>query len=104
VLEERLFARSGVKRGFRRLPEPDWARLAREMKRPGVNLTVLWDEYRAVLPDNYGYSRFCDLFRMFERRLSPTMRQSHAAGDKAFVDFSGKTLPIVDRRTRRSRA
>ena len=37
--------------------------------------------------------------RVFERRLSPTTRQSHSAGDKAFVDFSGKTLAIVDRRT-----
>ena len=38
---------------------------------------VLWEEYRAVHPDGYGYSRFCDLFREFERRLSPTMRQDH---------------------------
>ena len=42
------------------------------------------------------YSRFCDLFREFERRLSPVMRQHHAAGDKLFVDYSGKKVPIVD--------
>lgn len=44
----------------------------------------------------YGYSRFCDLFRSFERRLSPTMRQEHAADDKVFVDYSGKKISIVD--------
>ncbi|MER8608963.1 IS21 family transposase, partial [Mesorhizobium sp. M1233] len=44
-------------------------------------------------------SRFCDLFRGFERRLTPTMRQVHVAGDKVFVDYSGKKLPIVDRKT-----
>jgi len=95
-LEQRLFARSGVKSGFRRRAEPDWTAFARELKRPGVNLMVLWEEYRAADPDGYGYSRFCDLYREFERRLSPVMRQHHVAGDKGFVDYSGKKLGIVD--------
>lgn len=101
VLEQRLFlfAHAGVRRGFRRRREPDWASLACELKRPGVNLMVLWKEYRAVHPEGYGYSRFCDLFREFERRLSPTMRQDHPAGDKVFVDYSGKKIMIVDRAT-----
>jgi transposase len=60
---------------------------------------VLWEEYRAVHPEGYGYSRFCDLFREFDRRLSPTMRQDHPAGDKVFVDYSGKKIMIVDRET-----
>nr|WP_249812042.1 MULTISPECIES: hypothetical protein [unclassified Bradyrhizobium] len=60
---------------------------------------VLSEEYRAVHPGGYGYSRFCDLFREFERRLSPTMRQDHPAGDKVFVDYSGKKIMIVDRAT-----
>ena len=96
VLEQRLFARAGVRPGVRRRVEPDWSPLAREAKRPGVNLMVLWEEYREVHPDGYGYSRFCDLFREFERRLSPVMRQHHVAGDKLFVDYSGKKVPIVD--------
>jgi transposase len=99
VLEQRLFARAGARRGFRRRAEPDWASLACELKRPGVNLTVLWEEYREAHPDGYGYSRFCDLYRAFERRLSPVMRQHHAAGDKVFVDYSSKKLAIVDAAT-----
>ena len=47
-LEQSLFARTGTKAGFRRRSEPDWALLAREIKRPGVNLSVLWEEYRQV--------------------------------------------------------
>jgi transposase len=47
-LEERLFAASGPRPGTRRRLEPDWAALVREMKRPGVNLTVLWEECRAA--------------------------------------------------------
>ena len=66
------------------------------MKRPGVNLSILWEEYDAVHPQGYGYSRFCELYRDFERRLSPTMRQTHVAGHKAFVDYSGKKVPIAD--------
>ena len=41
VLEQRLFARADVKQGMRRLPEPDWPCVIREMRRSGVNLTVL---------------------------------------------------------------
>lgn len=96
VLEQRLFARAGFKPGVRRRAEPDWAALAREIKRPGVNLMILWEEYRQIHPDGYGYSRFCELYREFELRLSPNMRQHHVAGDKVFVDFSGKKIDIVD--------
>ena len=53
----------------------------------------------SIHPQGYGYSRFCDLLRGFQRRLSPTMRQEHVAGDKVFVDYSGKKLGIVDART-----
>ena len=74
-LVARLFVNAGVVRRARFHAEPDWAALARELKRPGVNLMVLWEEYRDGHPDGYGYSRFCDLFREFERRLSPVMRQ-----------------------------
>jgi len=48
ALEQRLFPHAGAKRGFRRRTEPDWGSLACELKRPGVNLMVLWEEYRAV--------------------------------------------------------
>ena len=59
-------------------------------------MMILWEEYREVHPEGYGYSRFCDLLRGFERRLTPVMRQHHVAGDKAFVDYSGKRIGIVD--------
>ena len=61
ALETRLFGRAGVTQGQRRRAEPDWAALARELKRPGVTMSILWEEYREVHPEGYGYSRFCDL-------------------------------------------
>jgi hypothetical protein len=42
LLEQRLFSRGGSKPSSRRRAEPDWAVLARELKRRGVNLVVLW--------------------------------------------------------------
>jgi transposase len=96
ALEQLLFPAPSSKPGARRYPEADWPALVRELKRPGVSLLILWEEYNAVHPQGYSYSRFCELLREFERRLSPTMRQTHVAGHKAFVDYSGKKVPIVD--------
>jgi transposase len=98
VLEARLFARvgGGVGAGARKRPEPDWGELVRELRRPAVTMVILWDEYRKVWPGGYGYSRFCELLRAFQQRLSPVMRQHHVAGDKVFVDYSGKRLAISD--------
>jgi transposase len=45
-----------------------------------VTLQLLWEEHRAAHSDGHGYSRFCELYRAWEWRLSPTMRQSHIAG------------------------
>ena len=99
-LEARLYGPAGVKPGRRKLPEPDWALVARELKRKHVTLQVLWEEYYAANPDGYRYSRWCDLFRRWEGRLPLVMRQSHAGGEKLFVDYAGDTVPVVvNRRT-----
>ena len=66
-----------------------------ELKRKHVTLTIVWDEYIAREPDGYRYSRFCELYRGWEARLSVTMRQSHRAGEKLFVDYAGDTVPVV---------
>jgi transposase len=67
----------------------------RELKRKHVTLSILWEEYIASEPDGYRYSRFCELYRAWESRLSVTMRQSHAAGDRLFVDYAGDGVPVV---------
>ena len=59
ALELKLFGRAGVSTGQRRRVEPDWAEFARELKRPGVTMTILWEEYREAHPGGYGCSRFC---------------------------------------------
>jgi transposase len=80
-------------------PQPDWPTIHRELKRPGVTLQLLWGEHRAAHPDGYGYSRFCELYRAWECRLSPTMRQTHVAGERMFVDYAGTTMDVIDAAT-----
>ena len=79
-------------------PMPDWAWVHRELRRPDVTLALLWEEYRAGAPDGFGYSWYCDLYRAWTGRLKPTMRQTHIAGEKLFVDFAGRTSEVVDGR------
>ncbi|WP_157223616.1 IS21 family transposase [Rhodovulum sp. PH10] len=98
ALERRLYP-PPVMGATEQRPQPDWATIHRELRRAGVTLQVLWEEHRAVHPDGYGYSRFCELYRAWEGRLSPTMRQSHVAGERLFVDYAGTTLEVVDAAT-----
>ena len=49
----------------------------------------------AAEPDGYPYSRWCELYRAWEGRLSPTMRQAHPAGERMFVDYAGQTVDLV---------
>jgi hypothetical protein len=104
VLEGQLFTAAGKKQGHRRRTEPEWAAVHRELKRKHVTLQILWDEYIEQNPDGYRYSRFCELYRGWASRISVTMRQTHAGGDKLFVDYAGDAVPvIIDRLTGKSR-
>jgi transposase len=95
ALERRLYGASPAAAKDRR-PQPDWARVHRELKRAGVTLQLLWEEHRAAYPDGHGYSRFCELYQDWKGRLSPTMRQTHVAGERLFVDYAGTTLEVID--------
>lgn len=80
-------------------PLPNCADLHNELKRKGVTLMLLWEEYIAEHPQGYRYSYFCELYRHWARKLKISMRQVHKAGEKLFVDYAGHTLPIVDKQT-----
>ena len=80
-------------------PLPDWNSIAHELRRKGVTLSLLWEEYRGVHSDGYGYSRFCELFQEYSGAVDPRMHQVHKAGEKLFVDYAGLTMPVTDRST-----
>src|SRR3954470_11857363 len=77
-------------------PVPGWTHVHAELRRRGVTLLLLWEEYRAEHGNGYGYSRFCDLYIEWRRGVSATMRQTHVAGEKLFVDYAGDTVPVFD--------
>ncbi|MBN2603796.1 MAG: IS21 family transposase [Candidatus Thermoplasmatota archaeon] len=70
-----------------------------ELKRTGVTLERLWQEYRAHHPDGYSYSQFCYHFQVWRSTSELTMHMNHKAGDKMFVDFTGKKLFIINKQT-----
>jgi transposase len=78
---------------------PDFPRIHTELRRKHVTLQLLWEEYRWQHPQGYGYSRFCELYQNFRGTVDLSMRQTHIAGDKVFVDYSGDGVEVVDRLT-----
>jgi transposase len=100
-LERRLFPVAGATAAPR--PAIDWRQVHEEMKRRSVTLVLLWQEYRAEQVDGYGYSRFCDLYGEWRKTISATMRQTHPAGERLFVDYAGDTVPVFDQMTNTER-
>jgi transposase len=94
-LEQLLFPRPQIGSPHRR-PQPDWAYIHRELRRKGVTLMLLWQEYKAVHPNGYQPSQFCHLYRQWVKHLDPVMRQEHRAGEKMFVDYAGMTVAVFD--------
>lgn len=93
---ERLLFPASAGRSTEPRAQPDWPTIHRELRRKSVTLRLLWEEYRATAPQGYGYSQFCELYRRWTGRLSPTMRQQHVAGERLFVDFAGQTVEVVN--------
>ena len=95
TLERRLIA--GTANG-RDHVQPDYGRLHVELRRKGLTLQVLWEEYRADYADRhtYSYSQFCENYRRFAKQLKRSMRQIHRAGEKLFIDYAGPTLSLTD--------
>jgi transposase len=79
---------------------PDCAYIHQELKRKGVTLMLLWEEYQASCAGTaYQYAQFCVHYRQYSSRLKLSMRQTHKVGEKLFVDYSGDGVPIVDPQT-----
>lgn len=80
-------------------PMPDCRSVHAERRRPGVTLELLHLEYLEKHPDGYQYTQFCEVYRRWLSKRGLSMRQVHRAGEKLFVDYSGKKLHYVDGQT-----
>jgi len=80
-------------------PLPDWVNVHQELRRKGVTLFLLWQEYKAAYPEGFQYSQFCQRYRKWAGTLDLSLRQNHKAGEKLFVDYCGQTVPVVQAST-----
>lgn len=79
---------------------PDWPQVHQELKRKGMTKQLLWEEYTQQYPNScYSYSQFCDRYRHWCKQQKRSMRQTHKAGEKCFVDYCGVTVPIINATT-----
>ena len=98
VLENLLYPLADEGRGPR--AEPNFESIHKELRRKGVTVQLLWQEYKLNHPDDgYQYSQFCERYRRWRGDLDVVMRQQHRAGEKMFSDFSGDGIGIINRET-----
>jgi len=99
-IEQALFPQRPAPAVWRKHREPDWAKVHQELQtHKDLTLQLVWQEGRESNPEGYGYSRFCDLYRRWLKKLDLVLRQEHRAGEKMFVDYAGATIPISDPKT-----
>lgn len=80
-------------------PVPNWNQIHIELRNKIVTLALLHEEYINSCgggDKGYGYTWFCNNYKKFAKKVNPSMRLVHKAGEKIFIDFSGKTVPIVN--------
>ena len=93
----RLFYPSSDTTVSSRYIKPDWSVVHQELKRKGMTKQLLWEEYTAAHPNRcYSYSQYCDRYRHWLKKQKRSMRQTHKAGEKCFVDYCGQTMPVID--------
>jgi transposase len=68
----------------------------KELTRKRVALRLLWLEYRQPNPDGYQYSQFCEQYHQWSDTLDVSLCQTHRAGEKLFIYYAGRTIPVTD--------
>lgn len=89
----------GDERQASRKPIPDWLQVHTEMQARDMTQQLLWEEYRQQNPEGLSYTQYTRLYRAWRRSCKLSLRQSHPPGEKLFVDFCGRTMPIRDAST-----
>ena len=98
ALERRLYQQPSARAPT--FAEPNYAEVHQELKRKGVTLILLWEEYRQTVGEaSFQYTAFCTHYRVWAGKLKRSMRQVHRAGEKLFADYAGPTVPIIDAHT-----
>jgi len=72
--------------------DPDFQYIDREIKKKGVTLGVLWEEYKIAHPDGCMYTQFCAKYREYRKKNSVYMRKIYKVGERMLVDWAGLTM------------
>lgn len=76
---------------------PNYSYVYKELRKKGVTLALLWNEYRLIDPNTaYSYSQYTYFYRNFTSQIDVSMRQVHYAGEECYIDFTGKLIPFTD--------
>ena len=75
---------------------PDFAVLDLELRKKGVTLELLHQEYLEKHPDGYRRSAFCSHYDSWKQARGLSMRQIHIGGDKLYVDYAGMKAYYTD--------
>lgn len=67
------------------------------LKKRGVTKQMVYEKYIESCPDGYKSSAFRERLNAFTHQGKGSMRMEHKAGDKMFVDYTGKKLQVVDK-------
>lgn len=82
---------------------PDYSYIHTELKKTGVNLKLLWREYKDSCKTSnalsMGYTKFCEGYSEYVTANSLTNHLRHKPGMVCEVDWSGSTMAIIDRAT-----
>lgn len=79
---------------------PDFTQVHHDLRLKGVTRQLLWEEYCEQFGSQaYGYTQFCVLYRRWLKSRKLSMRQVHRPAEKMFVDYCGKTIPIINAAT-----
>lgn len=73
--------------------------MERELKKVGVTMAHMWEEYIKVHPDGFKNSQFRLHYKAWNKQVNPVMHINHKSGDKMYIDYAGKTLSIIDKET-----
>ena len=72
----------------------------KKRKKTGVTLALLHEEYKESNPNRYySYTQFREHYKRYVNTINPSMKQTHLVGEKMFVDYSGLTVPIINKKT-----
>jgi transposase len=79
---------------------PDYETIHKEISKPGVTMTLLWDEYCRSCRESgeipYQYSQYCRLYRKYATLSKATMHINRKPGEQMEVDWAGQTATIRD--------